>query len=420
MNSDALYSKQRESSPTTTLGRASPSRHNRSRDSNRSGSRRGSTKRDDFETELDRELFGNQSKGSRASDRELERPKSPGFGLGDDSDRLETFGRGNDNDSRRHDGKDSRTKTAYERNRNQNINPNIPKGPGTQYDRRKGTKPPTIGKLDRSGRPQSGRRGPDDRTRSQNRGIKSGQGSNYGRSDRGDSRPMSVVDSKFSDHIDKKLSKKGYTEPNFLQTKKKREKDWLLDYKAHRVTPSALNKTDQPPKDTKSYLIIINGVNSIPSENIPLLKEKGTKALLNYSVTLYDQKERDFFGRSYSSRPIQLNPTNKETINKEFIYIHTATKSADVVAIIESFLEVVPADSKIKSTYISLGFSLFEMFDDKNKIAQNKLLMYMGSPRMLITVPFKSFLQHPCTMNVEIKHTQDLDVLKPLLPSMTF
>ena len=59
------------------------------------------------------------------------------------------------------------------------------------------------------------------------------------------------------------------------------------------------------------------------------------------------------------------------------------------------------------------------MFDDKNKIAQNRLKMYLGSPRFLVTIPFSTFMQNTCTMNIEIKATKDLDILKPYLPSMT-
>ena len=59
------------------------------------------------------------------------------------------------------------------------------------------------------------------------------------------------------------------------------------------------------------------------------------------------------------------------------------------------------------------------MFDDKNKIAQNRLKMYQGSPRLLVTIPFSTFMQNTCTMNIEIKATKDLDILTPYLPSMT-
>lgn len=73
----------------------------------------------------------------------------------------------------------------------------------------------------------------------------------------------------------------------------------------------------------------------------------------------------------------------------------------------------------MKNQHISLGFARFDLFDEKNKIALNKLQMYLGSPRFLVTTPFKTYLQTACTMNVEIKKATDLDVLKPFIPSMT-
>lgn len=92
---------------------------------------------------------------------------------------------------------------------------------------------------------------------------------------------------------------------------------------------------EQPSKDTMSYLILIESLSNIPADSIEALKQKGAKATLNYSVTLYDDKDREFIGRSYVSRPIQLNPTYRETVNKEFVFFHTTSKTENICSIIE-------------------------------------------------------------------------------------
>ena len=239
--------------------------------------------------------------------------------------------------------RDERSKTAYKRDKEENFDANHRKAPGTQYNNRLGPQKPPPGK---GGRPtrsikeapnRPGVNRPLDR-KNYRAGSRAGtsdfEGSERDAGRRG-KRLLSSADTRLSDHIDRKLSKKAYKSPDFQQSKAKKEKEWILDFRSHRSIASPLNKLDEPHADTISYLLIINAVNSIPSENILQLKQKGTKALVNYSVTLYDQKERDYFGRSYTSRPIQLNPTSKDTINKEFIYIHTASKSPEICAIVE-------------------------------------------------------------------------------------
>ena len=419
--------------PSSTFDRASPmksagghsrvsSRSNRGKSpkSTKQRSTKGSRVGDSKDIFADKSDFENNRHGM----------KSPGFGREfDDDERLETFGRKDTpgNSIRGDDSREERSKTAYNRHRDENLDVNQRRVPGSHYNNRPGTHKPPPGKGGRPSRPSRGGAGRSGANRPVDR-KNSRAGSRFERSDfdeserdrgRGGQRILSSADTRLSDHIDRKLSKKAFRTPDFLQSKAKKEKEWMLDFKSHRSIASPLNKLDEPLADTISYLIIINAVNAIPSENIALLKQKGTKALVNYSVTLYDQKERDFFGRSYISRPIQLNPTFKDTVNKEFIYIHTASKSQEVCAIVECFLEIITTNEKEKPQYMSLGFSVFNLFDDKNKIAQNRLTMYLGSPRFLVTVPFSVFMQNTCTMNIEIKATKDLDILKPYLPSMT-
>ena len=263
--------------------------------------------------------------------------KSPGFRRQSFTDeRLETIGRKGTPGSNIRDDipRDEQSKTAYKRDREENFDLNHRKAPGTQYNNKPGPKKPPPG---REGKPTRPMRGAPNRSgmnrhldrKSSRAGSRAGR-SNFEGSERDAGREgqrlLSSTDTRLSDRIDRKLSKKAYKSPDFRQSKAKKEKEWILDFRSHRSIASPLNKLDEPLVDTISYLLIINAVNSIPSEKILQLKQKGTKALVNYSVTLYDQKERDYFGRSYTSRPIQLNPTFKDTINKEFIYIHTAFK----------------------------------------------------------------------------------------------
>lgn len=312
----------RNSSKPGTIQNPDTRRSTRSQKSRSPTDRREESKRSGFRSK------SRQARGG------LNEPQSPGFGkeVFSDDGRLETFGKRESSRQKEQDGRYG-VKSEYDQKRGDNLNTDKRRPPSTQnVDRRKGPisrggRPPVDKKVDRP----DGSAGRRDDNRGGSRGLS--RGSERGRSEIGSRAgrgPPSVADTNFDKHIDRRLSKIAYKEPNFIENKKKREKEWLLDFKSHYPVPSKLNKNDETAKDTTGYVIVINEVNSIPITSIPALKEKDTKALVNYSVTLYDQKEREFFGRSYSSRPIQLNPTYTQTINKESIYMHTASQSKDI------------------------------------------------------------------------------------------
>lgn len=326
-------------SPSSTLDRASPRRPDRSFSSKGSIRSRGgrSSEKDynsrsrsrprDEDSRRDTGKYFGDDRDTRRSDYDLPH-KSPGFGRNSEynDDRLETFGRKDD-----HEPRSQYTpgfKGSQPMNREENNDPNKQRPFGSQSEYR-GKPPPPGGNRDRY-------EGKDRGTRTTNVNPPPRRGntgdprrSQYEGSQRG-GRPVSTADSRLNEHIDRKLSKKGFREPNFIENKKTREKGWMLDYNSHKPIPSKLNKTNENPKDTVSYIIIINGVTGIPAENIPQLKDKNKKATVNYCVTMYEEKEREFFGRTYFSKPIQTTPSGKETENKEFIYIHTATPSPDI------------------------------------------------------------------------------------------
>ena len=445
-------SRQRSSRGRSDSGRASRSRSERNSDDDSSldrmssskataklGSDRKSTRLRDDDLKRDRDerdrdevdLRSERSRGSRYEGVDKGR-RSPGFGgENEEHDRLDTFGAG---------GREMPSKTTGDiRQGDRRDRPEEVKGdrriPGTQYDKVSGTGRPPIGaRGEREAKDNRDSKNYRDPRRAKDprdeRNARYNSRDNYNRKDsqysrgrdsaqgsRGVSAPS---DPRFNKIIDAKISKKAPRELDFSQSKAKREKDWMLDFKSHRPVNYIIDKMDQPVNETISYLLLLESLSNIPVDSIPALKEKGAKATLNYSLTLYDDKEREFIGRSYISRPIQLKSNFKETENKEFVFFHTTWKSDNLWSVVECFLEIVNVEQNNKMLYVSLGFNKFIMFGSKGIAVPAILPMYLGSPRLLILKsPLKDLVQNSWSLKIQIKEFPVLDLIKPLIPSTT-
>ena len=134
-------------------------------------------------------------------------------------------------------------------------------------------------------------------------------------------------------------------------------------------------------------------------------------------------RNREFFGRTYFSRPMQLDDRFLNTAQKarEFIFMHTATKTTSTCMAIECFLEIVDFDKNEETHNVSIGFALYKMFGSgKGQAGPTQLPMYLGSPRLLIMkAPFKDLTTFPCRLTAQIKEYDIFNKIKHLLPSNT-
>lgn len=305
---------------------------------------RDSSKRlrdDSLNMRASQKSIGASSRGDRDGRR------SPDFGRTDSEGRLETFGR-----------RDQGKRTGVARPKPSDLSVGLPMSeagrdrPRTHFDDKLGRDDRGRGDgRDRYGprssknkdKPPTGFRSREaDRRREgdRRRDLSKGKGSVRGRplaSEKGSrvSRGATSTydDPRFEKHISSKMSKRSSKRQDFTEDKKKRAKDWMLDFKAHRSVAHLKELLEQPNKDTMSYLIKLSGVNRIPVESIPLLKVPKVAPTLTYSCTLYDQTTREFLGRTYTSRPIQLTAphySKTEENSKDFIFMHTATKTENL------------------------------------------------------------------------------------------
>jgi len=300
---------------------------------NKSGFRKESTKRladDSIDLNSSRKSLGSKS-GRR----------SPDFG-GEDTGRMETFGNRSSLNNRpipSRAGRGGALGSEAGRDRRNDVG-------------RKGVRRSND-------RPHSGLNNPPRSTKARSRfepkkfDSRRDFGSDRGsRASRGAT--SSYNDTRYEKHISSKLSQKRSRPLDFNKEKTKREKDWMLDFKSHSPVLYLPDRMEQNIKETISYLIKLTGVNNIPVDSIPKLKEKGVVPTLNYSCTLYDKKDREFIGRSYNSRPIQLKPNFIDTdpASKEFMFMHTSVKDMNLQLIIEAYLEIVELDNKNKTHYV--------------------------------------------------------------------
>jgi len=346
---------------------------------------------------------------------------SPDFGNkhSESEYRLETFGKREEKSKRIYDqdglsikntNNSRKAKTSHDwkkdgRRRDNNLKPSSAAGSRSRSRNRDPKSGFKDNRLNRSGNFKSERSG--------NTSYKS---SKSGRA------TSSYDDPRFSKHLSSKMAKKRGKPLNFNEKKEKREKDWMLDYKAHRPILHFSDRFEEPVNRTKSYLISLNGVKGIPEADIPQLKGKGVTPTVIYSCTLYDDRDREFIGRTYSSRPIQLNPGFKETNqnSRDFIFMHTANQDKHLSLIIEAYLEIVELENKNKINYVSLGFGKFELFGDKGVAVATSLPMFRGTPRYLVNKdPFNDFTKHVCSISVQIKEYNILNKIKALIPSST-
>jgi len=99
--------------------------------------------------------------------------------------------------------------------------------------------------------------------------------------------------------------------------------------------------------------------------------------------------------------------------------MHTAEKT-DLDLCIEAYLEIVDLEKKAKIEYISLGFCLFPLFSSKGRAKETDLLMYKGTPRLLLCkAPFKDMAQAVSQVTAHIKEYSNFDPLKIVVPSTT-
>lgn len=416
------------------------SRRSSGKDSLAGSGRRRATDQDDEKrlNDLDYASQGGRDSRQRRGDGR----KSPNFGRNNSDDlddqRLETFGkRGEESMSKASDkslGRIDLNLSKDEPRRHPKSSASIQ---GARPDARRGTDSRNRRDV---GRPPTGadsrNKSRDPRSNDRRNNNRSDIGDRGGRETRGlDSRDdksskfsrragtaSSYDDPRYEKHLSAKMNKRQPKAINYNEKKEKRDKDWMLDFKSHRPIVHYSDKFEQPSKETQSYLIILAGLNNIPVERIPILKEKSVTPTVNYCCTLYDEKHREFFGRSYTSRPVTLRPGFKATDekSKDYIFMHTSNKEETISLVIEAYLEIVDLDKNGKTHYVSLGYSLFRIFGAKGVAVVTSIPMYSGSPRFLVCkAPFKDMMVNTSTMSVQIKEYNVLNPLKNLIPSTT-
>ena len=207
---------------------------------------------------------------------------SPDFGNkhSESEYRLETFGKREEKSKRIYDqdgfsikntNNSRKAKTSHDwkkdgRRRDNNLKPSSAAGSRSRSRNRDPKSGFKDNRLNRSGNFKSERSG--------NTSYKS---SKSGRA------TSSYDDPRFSKHLSSKMAKKRGKPLNFNEKKEKREKDWMLDYKAHRPILHFSDRFEEPVNRTKSYLISLNGVKGIPEADIPQLKGKGVTPTVIYS-----------------------------------------------------------------------------------------------------------------------------------------
>ena len=107
-----------------------------------------------------------------------------------------------------------------------------------------------------------------------------------------------------------------------------------------------------------------------------------------HSLSLYDNEEKRFFGRTYTSMEKKVRSTLNGTEGEEYIFIHLPKgymmNDTHVYCVHESYLKVTDTVG-LGDEFQCVGYGFFKLFNHKAETRKSRI--YRGTPRDLIMNP---------------------------------